>query len=133
MSEKTSWTPKWEDIDDTLENLEQPAGRKQITPRDYLKIIQDADKAFDSLNNQNTAVRDDGDIHTMLAQTRGVLSAEKNDFTTESCPRVSTQFVGNLINDGIPVFMDGDYFKLNRNRHGEKNNEANAAGKSTRK
>lgn len=110
MSKQNSWTPKY-DIDETLKNLDH-SGRPKITPRDYLKLIEDADKAFDLLGTENAAVNDDVDINTMLSQIHGTLSAENKGLTTESGPRVTTEFAEKVIKDTIPIFMDGDFFKL---------------------
>lgn len=111
MSGQNSWKPKY-DIDEMLKSLDH-SGRPKIIPRDYLKLIEGTDKACDLLRTKNGAAHGDVDINTMISQTHGTLSAENIGLTSESGPRVSTEFVEKVIQDKIPIFMDGNFFKLN--------------------
>lgn len=95
-----------------LENFDHTVGQK-LTPHDYVKFIEEADKAFDLLGAENAAAHGDIDINTMLSQIHGTLSAENEALTMESGPRVTTEFAERVINDKIPIFMDGIFFKLN--------------------
>lgn len=115
MSDNNAWAPVF-DIEESVNDLESHSGKKQITPREYLKIIEEADKTFASVDPRNVAVRADANISTMLAQTSGILSAEKKNFMDECCPRVSTQNLGKVINDRIPIIMDGEYFKIDNEK-----------------
>lgn len=112
-------------IDEMQKKSDHSRGR-QIPPCNYVKLIEEADKAFDLLGTENPALRDDVDINTLLAQIHGTLAAESKALTTETGPRVSTQFVGRVINDTIPIFMDGIFFKVNVH-------EPNKAAKINRK
>lgn len=122
MSKKEAWSPMF-DVDEAVSDISSYSGKKQITPREYLKIIEEADKTFESVGPRNVAVRADAGISAMLAQTSGILSAERKNIMAESCPRVSTQNLGKVINDRIPIILDGDYFKIDSEK--KKNTKRN--------
>lgn len=117
MSKKLIWSPNTihYDIEEMLENIGKHSGRgKQMSPSEYLKLVEGADKALGSLAAKNAMVRGDADIRTMLAQAGGTLSADKNDLdlATASCPSVSTQSAGKVIDDRIPIILDDESFKV---------------------
>lgn len=113
MSNESNWVPVY-DVDEEVDEmfrLTHP-GRKMVRPRDYLKAIEDADKVFDSLSSEKRTARPNKVITTMLAQTQGILSADKRDFATSATPRVPSEFVPKVIKDDIPIICDEQFFKF---------------------
>lgn len=131
MSERAQWSPP-NNIDKIINSLDDPGtGRQVITPRDYLKQIEAADKAFDLMSSKKPVARGEANIHAMLAQTSGTLAADKTGLTIESGPRVSTESVGKVIKDRIPILMDSNYFRFETT--GEKKQKDTTASTSTRR
>lgn len=122
------------DVDDELDQmfLSTHPNRKMVRPRDYLKAIEDADKVFDSLSSEKRTARPNKVITTMLAQTQGILSADKGDFATSATPRVPTEFHPKIIKDDIPIICDEKFFKFKdqgtRERKTEKQKWSNQHG-----
>lgn len=133
MSRASSWSAEYS-VEVMINETFQPAygnNRRLISPREYLSSIEAADKAFDLLTTENEVLTtsDNSNINTMLAQTPGILSTDKNEFTVESSPRVSTDALGKVIEDErFPIIMDGEFFELNV--RGEKKNNKNTVSKS---
>lgn len=107
------------------------SSRSQISPRDYLKMVEAADKALEEFSTEGPAARNKSDIsiHEMLAQIPGVLSAEKSGLITNNYPRATNGFSGPYINDGIPILMDSKYFSLNGNEKETNEKSANEQSK----
>lgn len=124
MSNKLSWSPNY-DIDEVLQNFDD-SGRNFISPSDYLKSIEDADRALESFETtQFSNTSTEGEISSMLMRTSGVLSADKIEFSAGAQPRISTQFAPKVIMDDLPIFLDDNVFKLTATRNADSKRNSN--------